>query len=295
MNDSIAVEAIANLATHTQEISGDKNHRIMPFVILPAGNGGGHKVEVLPEREHPALVEVAVNFSMIDSFCEYVKEFKNVATKVFGHFIGSRATGGFECVIDYHKARGDGTIEPTWTKHTAFLSLGFSPEFAPWAAIHGQPMSQDTFVEFIEDNAGVVHMPSAGTLMDTAAELVAKRNIEARSIRRLDDGRSEVAYNEKTQVGTPGPRGTIMLPKPEIKLRTAVFLGGAEREVTGRYRTKLLHNNAIQFIVKIDNLEAMLLEEVQKVAKIIEDKATVPVLTGASVCQKKTHVVALDD
>ena len=97
-------------------------------------------------------------------------------------------------VIDYHFE------EPAWCRHRATLAFRPTPEWTTWTGLSGRHLSQVDFAAFIEDNLPDIADPAGADILDVTRSLEAKKSVEFRSSIRLQDGSSQLTYDE-TVVG----------------------------------------------------------------------------------------------
>jgi len=241
----------------------------------------GRKGFVLPTDYHFQVVDplhrvlshvsTTEQFLTAASFADYVIAFKLNNTRVFGDYRKPR----LKAVFDYHIAEGDQNTEQ-YCAHAAVFEPPRSEQWARWSGVHGQPMSQGDFAEFIEENYEDVQAPDHGDLLDMVANLHAKKNVSFSSGVRLQDGSNELSYGEDVQAKVG--KGKITVPN-EITLGIPVIFAGQAYKVRVLLRYRITDAGLV-FIVKINRKQFLEQQAFEDVIVDVEKSIGQPVLLG---------------
>lgn len=204
-----------------------------PVFILPSDM----KVEALKDiaeqhyqrQERPQQLKQSVQLTTEDSFVEY---FNRYATESSTIFVDDK-TSVFTAVLDYH----DDPAKPAWKRHTANYSCPKTKEWGSWIECNNKKMTQEEFALFIEDNLKEIIKPNGADMLQIAANLKAKNDVDFKSAIRLDNGQVQFAYTE-TVSGQAGLNGQMQIPE-KIKLIIAPYFKGAAYEIEARFRYRI--------------------------------------------------------
>ena len=117
----------------------------------------------------PRRTRQRVQLENVEAFVRYVSEFARPSrTRVFA--TAHQSDYAIRAVIDYH---GTGEDEASWKEHAATYSPAFATGFGAWHAIHGQPITQAQFADFLEDRAADAVVPDPADLMEVATSFSA--------------------------------------------------------------------------------------------------------------------------
>lgn len=225
--DKNTVQTVADILTAAQKPY--ESNAAEPFVIIPQH----HDVHSLLElQDKPRRIKDRLVFGRLDSFCEYVREFKLKGTQVFLNAI----TGAAKAVIDFHEAATTTLGEPTarWCDHTAEYQPLLSEEWKRWNAKNNQGFEQRAFALFLEDNAIDIVSPPAAEVLDVARTLTAKSMVHFKKGIRLDNGTEQLTYEEIVDAKA-GQKGELEIPA-RFELGIPVFEGRPARHVEARLR-----------------------------------------------------------
>lgn len=98
-------------------------------------------------------------------------------------------------------------------------------------------MTQEEFALFIEENVREIFEPNGAEMMQIAATLKAKNNVDFRSSTRLDNGEVQFMYTETIQ-GQAGVNGQLSIPE-KFTLALSPFLKGTAYEIEARLRYRI--------------------------------------------------------
>lgn len=232
--DKEAIEALvargAAAVVRTVETIDDG---VNPFLVIPAD----YKVEDL-EKFMPAPTRKRGTFVFEDaqSFISYVNLHKINATAIYATLkeANKLRIPSFAAVIDEHD--GDDGVGPRWRSHKASYECQLSDEWKIWIASNKQPIAQEVFAQFIEDNLPDIVRPDGATIMEVAKTLEAKKDVTFKSAIRLENGDVQFAYSEETS-GRAG-NGTLEIPT-EFVIAIPVIVNGPKVEIKARLRYRI--------------------------------------------------------
>ena len=223
--DSSTIEAVVEALKQKPEIIAAEH--LGPLAFLPAG------VQVRSLSEHllqPERVRQRVTLLTADDFIGYWQRFKSESSVIFG----DERTATYTSIIDFHTA--DGTAK--WCGHVAVYMCPRSKEWEIWAGANGKRMSQAQFAEFIEDNYPDIVKPSHAEMIQVSTSLQAKKSVQFSQATRLDNGQSQLMYQEEVK-GTVESKGGSMKIPDGFSLRLPVFLGGPLYPLDARLRYRI--------------------------------------------------------
>lgn len=121
----------------------------------------------------------------------------------------------------------------SWGDDVADFDFMYTPEWVCWKDRDKRWLSQEDFCDFLEDQQGVIKVPTGVELLDLVANFRQKQSVEFGRSYRGADGQVCVSYQEKTT----GANRDMALPA-EFVLHLPV-LKGAERMTTYEVRARL--------------------------------------------------------
>jgi uncharacterized protein YfdQ (DUF2303 family) len=223
--DSAAIEALVAAINKPPEVISPEGMSTLAFV--PEGYAlTSLKQHLLsPERvcQHVTLLTA-------DDFLAYWKRFKSDSSVVFG----DERNATYRAIVDFHAA--DGT--PKWCSHMATYACPKSREWEVWNASNGKRMPQAAFAEFIEDNYPDIIKPSHAEMIQVSTNLSAKKSVQFSQATRLDNGQSQLVYQEEVKGSVETKGGTMKVPDG-FTLKLAVFLGGPLYQLDARLRYRI--------------------------------------------------------
>ena len=129
------------------------------------------------------------------------------------------------------------TLAPGWRDHRAHFAAAFTPEFKKWLENNGKALGQTEFAEFIEDNLQDLHADHAQTLLTVATTIQATNGINFNSARRLQDGQTQLTYNEVIDAKA-GADGALKIPQT-FTLGLRIFKNGEGYKLTARLKYRI--------------------------------------------------------
>lgn len=234
------IGALALAATSMQEIGGTTH------LVLPAD----HKhIDLTPLIEKagaaPHRKQGTVQLSDLASFNLFVAD-QGAPESTYIYADPDART--LTAVLNDHEGGGG---DAGWRDQRAVYTAELSREFATWMKGNKQPMEQESFAIFLEDNIADVCEPSGETLLAIALTLQAKTEVNFSSARRLDNGQVQFAYTEniEARAGT----GLVEIPR-EFTIGLRLFKNGEGYKVRARFKYRLMAGK-VKFWYELDRPE----------------------------------------
>lgn len=233
----------------------------------------GFRLETKPPLEKllPRVSE-CVTLTDVDSFVDYFNAYKVDEAVVFADVDRAIVTA----VIDWHKTPGEGGYgdsSPGRKAHRVVYSFPYSEEWKRWCDIHRRALSQEEFLEFIEENAADVHEPSTATLMEVVANFRSIRSTSFKRSVRLSDGSVNMSFGDEDQT-----QQEVRVPS-EIALSIPVRLGGERIAVKAFVRTRAI-NGTVKFLLVLHRCELVQQACFDEVVQLIEQATSSRVYRG---------------
>jgi uncharacterized protein YfdQ (DUF2303 family) len=223
--DSAAIEAVVEAINKPPQVVSAEG--MGAFAFVPEG----YRVQSLKEyRNDPERVCQHVTLLTAEDFLAYWKRFKSDSSVVFG----DERNATYKAIVDFHAA--DGT--PKWCSHMATYACPKSKEWEVWNASNGKRMAQAAFAEFIEDNYPDIIKPSHAEMIQVSTNLSAKKSVQFSQATRLDNGQSQLVYQEEVK-GSVEMKGGAMKVPDGFTLKLPVFLGGPVYQLDARLRYRI--------------------------------------------------------
>lgn len=201
------------------------------FLVLPDGykhvdiTGVVEKAEPAPHRKFGT-----VNLGSVPSLLQYMAD-QAVSEQAYVYAdIDARSITAV-----FNDQRYIGT--PGWRDHRAIFRAEHTPEFLLWMEKNKKPMSQTDFAEFIEDNIGDLAGDEGTVLLNVATTIQASSGINFASAKRLQDGQTQLTYNENIEA-TAGANADMKIPQ-KFTLGARIFKNGAGYALTARLKFRL--------------------------------------------------------
>lgn len=241
-----------------------------------------HHILVPPNYSHKELTDLVekarytpnrkkgtVNVSDVPSLLTYMAEQKCAGT---GYVYADPDDRTITTVFNDHRAG------PGWRDHRAVFKAVHTPEFLRWVAKDKQMFSQSEFAEFIEDNFADLAGDDAGLLLTVATTIAATTGINFASARRLDNGQTQLTYNESIDANA-GVNGEMKIPQ-KFTLGLRIFKNGDGYAMTARLKYRL-HSGSVKFFYELERPERAI-EDAFKgyVDKVTADASKYTVLIG---------------
>jgi len=232
-----------------------KNINGIPVVLAPEGYQVRQLIELAPQ---PARKTGFPQLTDLSSFIAYVRKFKTPETVIF---ISGTKTPEIKAIFDYN---GD---KPGWSHHGVIFKFAATEEYLAWLGVGKMnsnrvvdTISQEAFVEFLEDFIHTIADPDGATLKEICANLQATREQNISNVFNTQNGDVQVVFAENTTI--KGAKKDMTIPSV-ITLGLSPFLGMPPYKVELRLKTRIKEGK-LTFAVKFNRLELLQ-------AKIVED------------------------
>lgn len=238
-NENIAETIIKNVPLAAIE----KINGRYAYAVLPANS----KIQSLElYNDAPATADSSVSFNDISGFMRYVKEFKNVTTRIFA------CEREFTCLIDYHQPD-----KPCWTNHLAKLNLRRSANWRNWVESNNFSMTQRNFANFLIENIDDITSPNGLDILSIIKSIRLIKSSE--NIINIDNNGAETTIEYKTSSNVASTQSIAIPEQFEIAIPTYV---GAENlidythfKLVADLHVEYKDGSEINFRYKIRNLD----------------------------------------
>lgn len=166
---------------------------------------------------------------------------------------------------------------PGWRDHRAHFAATYTPEFKKWMEKNGQHMGQTDFAEFIEDNLTDVQGADAQNLLTVATTIQATNGINFSSARRLQDGQTQLTYNEVIDAKA-GTDGALTIPKT-FTLGLRIFKNGEGYKLTARLKYRI-NSGSVKFWYELERPERAVEEAFTGYVEAVREQSGYTVLIG---------------
>lgn len=184
----------------------------------------------------------------------------------------SRKGSVFCSVIDY------GTeAKPTRDEHRIVFRPEPDPEWGAWASIHGKPIAQADFADFVEEHMTSVVTPEAADLLELIQDVRGHKNVSWQAGQRLQDGTQRLEWTEE-QTARSG-KGQTDVPS-EITIRTPIFRGEDPVTFDAWLRYRIADGGKLTFTVKLKRPNDIVPEALDAIAAKIGGGTGQPILAG---------------
>lgn len=224
-------------------------------------------------REFPQHKRGHVHVRDVASLAAYHGKHADDWSEVYADLDGATIT----TVLDAHMGESDGA---RWQAHRATLTMQQTPQWRTWTACDRQPMSQQVFAEFIEDNATDIAPGgpvAAADLLELAQQFHAHTKVEFKSGKRLKDGQTQFVYTE-TIDAKAGERGTIEIPDA-FDLVLAPFEDCEPYRVGARFRYRL-NGGDLRLFYQLFDPDKVFRDAVLQVVALAEAECDLKIMRG---------------
>lgn len=218
-------EAAAKEAVVTTVQIGDRLYAVVPT---------GKSVQSFEAHaQTPTSKRGAVQVFDVESFVDYVNQHKTPHTRIFADGQGDGLP--IVAVLDHHAEDA-----PGWGRHRITLSARTTQEWDDWTEIDGTGKNQVEFAEFIENHLQDIASPTGAAVLEMVKTLEVKRGVNFSSAIRLDNGQTQLLYDETIQGSAQ--KGSVQIPD-QFVLGLKPFEGADSYRVTARFRYRLSHGS----------------------------------------------------
>lgn len=243
----------------------------VPGMVAPDGH-----VDALIGLLSSPLVAPVVHVTAPESLIAYAQRFATEHTVLFVEDVPSpRLT----LVIDYHAATAeDGTPGAyAWARRRAVYEPVLTSEWQTWTTQSGKRVPQVDFAQFLEDNLPDIATPAGADILQIARTLEVKKGVNFRSSVRLDNGETQLLYEEVIQGSAA--KGQFQIPD-RLLLGLQPFKGAAKYEVAARFRYRLAESQ-LRLGVDLERVHKVLDAAVKDMlVDVVAKLPTIPVFHG---------------
>lgn len=239
-----------------------------PLAMIPVGMQLVDLEEYVPACPHRK--EVNRTFTDPASYCGYINEQKNDASRIFAKFDYSGAGNFcFSAIIDYH---GTAKRPADWCMHQVHLKLELSDQFKAWKAINGKMFEQSAFAEFLKDNRLDIITPSNSTIIELVEELEATVNQRVSGRTPTNKGMA-IGFEQDVQTNRKGK--AVEVPE-KIVIHLPVFLGmdSFDIDCDFKFRTE---SGLLSFGIRMLAVDKLVRDTVLSAAETIRKETELPV------------------
>lgn len=248
-NETLAAAHLGAALTEIKQI-GDT-----PVAIIPDGFDA---TSLEAHLGNPTRKRGTVSLMSAESFSRYVGLHADSGTTVYG----SIEPAVFVAVLNDHAS-----THPGWGDHVAQYNCPTSLEWKAWKAANGVPMTQEKFAKFIEDNLPDIVEPVAADMLEISRKLEAKKSVNFSSGIRLDNGQTQLTYEEEIR----GTADKGRLEVPEIfAIGVPVLEGGPKYRIEARLRYRIAEGGKLSMWFDLVRPQKSLEAAVDDVWKAIE-------------------------
>lgn len=169
------------------------------------------------------------------------------------------------------------TLAPGWRDHRATFAAVYTPEFKKWMDKDGTQMGQTEFAEFIEDNLADIQGDQAQNLLTVATTIQATNGINFSSARRLQDGQTQLTYNEVINAAA-GADGSLKIPQI-FALGLRIFKNGEGYKLTARLKYRI-NSGSVKFWYELERPERAVEDAFTGYVEAVREKSGYTVLIG---------------
>lgn len=205
----------------------------------------------------------------LDSFIRYTDEQQAQAT---GYILCNPDTASIVAVLNDHRAPDAG-----WRDHKATFTAEKTPEFMRWLNMNGKPFGQTEFAEFIEDNMADIPGDEGPAMLNMATTIAATTSINFNSAKRLQDGQTQLTYNEVIDAKA-GATGELKIPQT-FNIGVRIFKNGDGYKLKARLKYRLA-GGAVKFWYELDRPERALEDAFNGYVATLREKSKYAVLLG---------------
>lgn len=220
-------------------------------------------------QEHPNRKRGTATLCDLASFITYAQEQRAAAS---GYIYADPDKRTLTAVFNDHRDDDFAGFRDYRAVYTAELGR----EFALWLKNDRQPMEQEAFAVFLEENIEDVQDPPGDVLLAIALTLQAKTEVNFSSSRRLDNGQVQLAYTEN--VDARAGAGAIDIPR-EFSIGVRCFKNGTGFKLRARLKYRL-GAGKVKFWYELDRPENAIETAFEEYTKQTAETSGYTVLIG---------------
>lgn len=223
LSEDATVGALVKLGLAVGEIHRNPNPGGRDFVLLV--DGAATKIEYLERPDTPIRKTGIV---VVHDAASFVNVTNRYLDKKAAAIYATLKPAGFVAVLNDNGATSD---KPNWRDHRVSFTPEFSKEHQLWDSRKKQPMTQEQFAHFIEDNLPDFKTPEGARMLEIAVNFKVNRAVTFKSAINLSDGSAQLEYSDQQAGGGTGPSKKLAMPEL-FKIEIPVWAGlGAQKYV----------------------------------------------------------------
>lgn len=262
---------LAGAVTRAQDIKGAH------FAVLPPGYTQQDITAAIEKAQaNPSRKRGTVQVKDVASLLAYMADQEIEGATSTGYVYADPDARTITAVFNDQRGATAG-----WRDYRASFKAEYTPEFHRWLEGNGagKAKAQTDFAEFIEDNLADITEPYAKDLLEVATTIQASSGIEFKSAKRLQDGQTQLVYNE-TIDARAGANGSMSIPK-EFTLGLRIFKNGGGYLLKARLKYRL-HSGSVKFWYELDRPERAVEDAFAGYVSEVREKGGYQVLLGAA-------------
>ncbi|MES2415137.1 MAG: DUF2303 family protein [Pseudomonadota bacterium] len=240
------------------------------FLMMPPGY---REVDITDKIEAAAPAPYrktgSVQVASVPSLVQYLKDQAKIAEAYVYADLEARTITG---VLNDQRAAGTG-----WRDHRVTFKAEHTPEWRLWTEHNKRPFKQAEFAEFIEDNIADLSGEEGTKLLEVATTIAAKTGITFASAKRLQDGQTQLTYNEVIDA-TAGAQGELKIPQT-FKLGVRIFKNGEAYAITARLKYRI-GSGQVMFFYELERPERAVEDAFNGYVETVRTDSTYTVLLG---------------
>lgn len=263
-NSAALIQSLATANVRPIE-SGNSTH-----VLVPQGYDLKNIDQAIEAaRFTPSRKKGTLTLLDLDSLIKYTAE---QACEATGYILADADRASITAVFNDHRAEVAG-----WRDHRAVYTAEKTPEFLNWMAHNKKQFGQVEFAEFIEDNMADIAGDEGPQLLTMATTIAATTAINFSSAKRLQDGQSQLTYNEVIDAKA-GADGALKIPQA-FNIGVRIFKNGDGYAIKARLKFRL-HSGSVKFWYELDRPERALDDAFAAYVTVLREKSAYTVLLG---------------
>lgn len=203
-----AIAALVGAAGTPVVVNLEEENAVTFVPVAPGASLARMLVDDL--RVHPRWPVATPEFDDDESFVTYARRYWIEGRSIA--FAGR--DGAVQAVFDYHDASDAGNGEPGLAgrgAHTATVAPRYTDAWKAWTGQNARQMTQEVFLEFLEERIGDIAAPDGATLQEIIRFFRVNTAVGFQSGRNLTDGTASLTWTEDAEAAG-GKRGELPIP-----------------------------------------------------------------------------------
>jgi uncharacterized protein YfdQ (DUF2303 family) len=239
LDSAATIDALQNLCGAASAI---KHVGEATFIVSPA-EFEVHEITSALDRlaPHPRRKQGTIVLLDLDSFIACCKYQNSAPCRIYADPCASALTAVFN----------DHSDQAGWRDFRAVYVVEHSRELDVWMKHDKNPMEQEEFAVFLEDNVADIVEPSGEIMLAMALTLQAKTEANFQSSRRLDNGQVQLHYTET--IDARAGAGQLEIPR-EFAIGIRLFKNGEGYRLRARLKYRV-GGGKVKFWYELDRPE----------------------------------------